>query len=150
MKLTTRARYGLRAMMVVARETKDGTPVHLGEVAARIKISRRYLEQVAISLKNAGLLKGVSGKKGGHLLTRPAEEIMLGEIIEATIGPINIVECVMSPEQCIFLDGCECRSLYVLINNRIKDAFNSFTLADLAEHRIDGKVAKELGRQAVE
>jgi len=144
MKLTSRARYALRAMTVVARETKDGIPINLAEVANRTALSKRYLEQVAISLKNAGLLKGVSGKKGGHLLARPAEDIRLGEIIEASIGTINIVDCVADPDSCMMLDGCECRSLYVLINRRIKETFNAFTLADLAEHRVDTMIKREL------
>ncbi len=144
MKLSSRARYAIRAMMVVAREGGEQTPVNLGLVARRTSLSRRYLEQVAISLKNAGLLKGVSGKKGGHLLTRPAADIRLGEIIEASIGTINIVDCISDPQTCMMLDGCECRSLYVLINKRIKDTFNRFTLADLAEHRIEAAVEKEL------
>jgi len=127
-------------MMIVARESRDGTPVNLGFVAERTAISRRYLEQVAISLKNAGLLKALSGKKGGHMLTRPAREIMLDEIVEAAIGPINIVDCIADPESCISTDGCECRGLFVWINKRIKGAFNAYTLADLAE----GRVEKEL------
>ena len=144
MKLSTRARYALRAMMVVAREGDDSTPINLGIVSERTSISRRYLEQVAISLKNANLLRAVSGKKGGHLLTRPAKDILLGEIIEAAIGPINIVECVGDPESCMVLEGCECRSLYVLINQQIRGAFNKYTLADLADHKMAKSVAKEL------
>ena len=140
MKLSSRARYALRAMMIVARESRDGTPVNLGLIAERTAISRRYLEQVAISLKNAGLLKALAGKKGGHLLTRPAREIMLDEIVEAAIGPINIVDCISDPDSCISMEECECRSLFVWINKRIKGAFNAYTLADLAE----GRVEKEL------
>lgn len=144
MKLKSRARYALRAMTVVARETRDGIPVNLAEVADRTALSKRYLEQVAISLKNAGLLKGISGKKGGHLLTRPAKDIRLGEIIEAAIGPINIVDCVLNPDICMLVDGCECRSLYQLINQRILESLNAYTLDDLAEHRVDSLAKKQL------
>lgn len=144
MKLKSRARYALRAMTVVARETRDGIPVNLAEVADRTALSKRYLEQVAISLKNAGLLKGISGKKGGHLLTRPAKDIRLSEIIEAAIGPINIVDCVLNPDICMLVDGCECRSLYQLINQRILESLNAYTLDDLAEHRVDRLAKKQL------
>ena len=144
MKLSSRARYALRAMMVVARETKDGLPVNLAEVASRTRISRRYLEQVAISLKNAGLLKAVSGKNGGHLLTRSAETITLCEIVEAAIGQINIVECVECPEACIMVEDCECRGIYQLINQNIKATLNSFTLSDLAERRVKDLLGKQL------
>jgi len=132
-------------MMVVARDTHDGVPINLAEVADRTHLPRRYLEQVAISLKNAGLLRAVAGKNGGHLLTRPAKDIKLGEIVEATIGPINIVECLADTEACMLVEGCECRSLYSMINTSIRDAFNAFTLADLAERRVAGMVKQMTG-----
>ena len=144
MKLATRPRYALRAMMVVARQGKDGAPVNLGEVADRTHISRRYLEQVAISLKNSGLLKAVPGKNGGHLLSRPPEEITLDEIVEAAMGPISIVDCVTRPEDCMMLEECECRGLYLLLNTRIKEVFHSYSLKDLAENRVQARVEKEL------
>jgi Rrf2 family transcriptional regulator, iron-sulfur cluster assembly transcription factor len=131
-------------MMVVARESKDGKPVNLAEVADRAHISRRYLEQVAISLKNAGLLKAVSGKNGGHLLGRPADQISLGQIVEAAMGPINIVDCVANPDNCLMVETCECRSVYQLINSRIKGVLDSFSLADLAESRVKAAVAKQM------
>jgi Rrf2 family protein len=136
MKLTTRARYALRAMIEIARRSHDGKPVNLHDIAERTAVSRRYLEQLVIPMKNAALIKGVSGKDGGYLLARPAAEIMVGDVIQAAIGPINIVNCVNDPESCMKVEWCECRPLYVLLNQRIKDAFDSFTLADLAAHRI--------------
>ena len=142
MKLSSRARYAIRAMMAIAKGTKDHRPINLARVAKQTGISYRYLEQVSISLKNAGLLKAVSGKNGGHLLARSAEKIKVGEIVEAAIGPINVVECVLDADSCMLVDACECRSLYCLINQGIRDAFNSFTLADMAEHRV-GKMIKK-------
>ena len=105
MKLSTRARYALRAMVIIAREGKNGEPVKLVDVAARTEISHRYLEQVAISLKHAKLLKGISGKNGGHVLARAPKDIKIGEIIEAAIGKINVVDCVGDPESCINIGG---------------------------------------------
>lgn len=133
MKLSTRARYALQAMQVVARQTTDGTPINLAEVANRSALSRRYLEQVFISLKNAGLLKAVTGKHGGHLLARPASDIRLIEIVEAAIGPINIVGCLACPDDCMQSSHCDCRNLYMLINDRIRGAFSAFTLSELAD-----------------
>lgn len=130
--------------MVIAGESRNGIPVNLGYVSEQASISRRYLEQVAISLKNGGLLKAVSGKKGGHLLTRPADEITLDEIVEATIGPINIVDCLSDPESCMLEKDCECRSLYMLINKQIKKAFHNYTLADLVDHKVGKGARKEL------
>jgi len=132
-------------MMVIARESEDGKPIHLAEVADRTRLSRRYLEQIVISLKTAGLLRAVQGKNGGHMLAKPPEQINLGEIVEAAIGEINIVECVQSPDNCFMSENCECRGLYRMINQRIREAFNSFTLADLAQNRVSELVGKELG-----
>lgn len=144
MKLSTRARYALRAMMVVAREGRNGEPVNLRVVAEQTNVSRRYLEQVSIALKSAGLLKGISGKHGGHLLGRPAKDISLLEIVEASIGPINVVECAANPENCDRHEDCECRALYRLINRRVAAALKEFTLADLAEGRTISLLGSEL------
>jgi Rrf2 family cysteine metabolism transcriptional repressor len=148
MKLSSRARYALRAMKVVALESRDGTPVRLGIVSERTAISKGYLEQVAISLKGGGLLKAVLGNKGGYLLTRPPEKITVGEIVEAAIGPINIVDCVANSESCERHDDCECRSIYVLINRQIRETFNMFTLAQLAQGEITEAIEHEVYRGA--
>ena len=136
MKLSTRARYALRAMIVIARESDGDRPVNLADVARRTGISRRYLEQVVISLKNSKLLEAVPGKKGGHFLARPADQIKLGEIVEAAIGEINIVECVREPDVCMRSGDCECHDLYKIINDRVLDTLNEFTLADLDQGKI--------------
>jgi len=94
-------------------------------------ISRRYLEQLAIALKRESLLRGVSGRTGGYLLGRPANEITVRDIIEATIGPVNVVDCVRNPEGCVMAEACECRNVYELINDGIISLLGSLTLADL-------------------
>jgi Rrf2 family protein len=133
MKLSTRARYALRAMLALARLGADNGPVNLNIISEKTSISRRYLEQVLIPLKNANLVRGVSGKKGGYLLAKPAEQIRIGDIVEAAIGKINIVECVNEPGTCSETAWCECRPLYSMINTKIVNAMNEFTLADLSD-----------------
>jgi Rrf2 family protein len=144
MKLNTRARYALRAMIKIAQNNDVGRPVNLTEIAESTSVSKRYLEQLVIPLKHASLIRGVSGKEGGYLLARSPDDIRVGDIIEASIGPINLVDCVKDPDYCMQTEWCECRPLYVLLNRRIRDAFNSFTLADLADHKIGELVANEL------
>jgi Rrf2 family protein len=120
-------------MMVVVARDGDGThAVSLGHVADITMISRRYLEQLAIGLKRSGLILGVSGRKGGYLLAQAADEITVGQIVEATIGPINIVDCVLSPTHCVKADVCECRTVYERINTGIRDVLHSLTLDELA------------------
>ena len=134
MKLSTRARYALRMMVEITRQTTDETPaLTLKEIAETTDVSRRYLEQLAINLKNAVLVRGKQGKGGGYSLARPADEIRVGEIIEAAIGPINIVDCVLEPGACDKSDACGCRSIYCDINERIADTLNDLTLLELAK-----------------
>ena len=136
MKLSTRARYALRMMVVFARHTNgDRSVVSLSEVAKEANVSRRYLEQLVIGLKNAALIRGKSGKGGGYLLAKPADQIPIRQIIESAIGPINIVECVGQPEGCLKADFCECRVLYDLINKRIISVMDNLMLSDLADDK---------------
>ena len=131
MRLSTRARYALRMMLDIAKYQKETVPVSLADVAKRTKISRGYLEQLVIALKSGRLLRGVRGKNGGYLLQKRPEETSLRAIIEAAIGPISILDCLESPGSCLRTDYCECRLVYVMINRRIVDVLEEFSLADL-------------------
>lgn len=133
MRLSTRARYALRMMLDLARHGGETRPVSLGEVAERTDISRGYLEQVAISLRSARLIRGVPGRQGGYRLPVPAREITIGQVVEALIGPISVVDCVQDPATCDRSDYCECRIVYRLINERIADVLESHSLADLMD-----------------
>jgi Rrf2 family protein len=133
MKLSRRARYALRMMVSIVRQTNGSRVVSLSSIAQETSMSRRYMEQLAISLKNASLIVGVSGKGGGYMLARSATEIMVDQIVEAAIGPINIVECVGQPDLCMLSDECECRWLYERINQRVTNALSEFSLAELAD-----------------
>jgi len=132
MKLSTRARYALRMMIEIA-----GSPgadlVSLGHVAATTNISKGYLDQLATALKTASLMRSTRGRGGGYQLARPAEEISVGQIIEAAIGPTNVVECVRQPEVCLKSDYCECRDVYERINGAIVNVLDGMSLAELAD-----------------
>ncbi|MBI5499114.1 MAG: Rrf2 family transcriptional regulator [Deltaproteobacteria bacterium] len=153
MKLSTRARYSLRLMVEIARRSEGGAPVSLAQAARGGDLPRRYLEQLVIGLKSADLLRGVSGKDGGYYLARPAADIRVGEIIEAAMGPIRIVDCVEDPRECMRADFCQCRTVYALINRRISEVLHEFTLEDLARkgglqrgmERLEGKAAAGKG-----
>jgi Rrf2 family protein len=81
---------------------RPGTdPVSLGIVSENTSISKPYLDQVAIGLKTSALIRSTRGRGGGYQLNRPADEISVRQIIEAAIGPINVVECVRCPEMCL-------------------------------------------------
>jgi Rrf2 family protein len=136
MKLSTRARYALRMMLEIAK--RPGTDlVSLGRVAENTKLSKRYLDQLALALKTSSLMRSTRGRGGGYQLARRAEQISVGEIIEAAIGPINVVECVRCPEVCLKSDYCECRWVYERINDEIVKVLNGMSLAELAQMNRD-------------
>ncbi len=120
----------MHLMLEVARRPSGATS--LGEVAERTHISRRYLDQLVIGLRHANLVQGQSGRGGGYRLTRAPRDISIGEVIEAAIGPINIVECVRHPETCLKADLCECRIVHSLLNERILELLHGISLADRA------------------
>lgn len=131
MKFSTRARYGLRMMVELTRLLESERLVHLGRIARITGLSENYLAQLAMSLKNNGLLIGVSGKKGGYQLAKPAAEIKIGEIVRSVAGPLSATDCVDHPEICLNSSFCEARALWVLVSDSIANVLNDYSLADL-------------------
>lgn len=144
MKIRTRARYSLRFMIALGKLSSNGEPVGLGNISKQSGISRRYLDHLVVPLKNASLIRGRSGRAGGYVLARTADEIKLAHIIEAAIGPIAITECAVEPELCMYSDFCSCRDLWTLINRRITGVLEEYTLADTLSDSWPAKVRDEL------
>ncbi|MCW8985805.1 MAG: Rrf2 family transcriptional regulator [Thermoanaerobaculales bacterium] len=133
MKISTRGRYALRMMLDIARHGGQASPVSLASVSERTGISHGYLEQVALALRSARLVRGVAGRHGGYRLSSPPDKITVRQIMEATLGPVCVVNCVDEPETCPSADDCECRVVYALINLRIREVLEEFTLANLTD-----------------
>lgn len=134
MKLSTRARYALRMLLEIAKQP-EGATMSLGVIAENTDISRRYLDQLAIALRSAALVRSSAGRGGGYRLARTAQEITLAEIIEASIGPISIVDCVVNPEACDLSKDCQPRKVYALINRKINEVLQNISLAELTDPR---------------
>ncbi|MGI6513080.1 MAG: Rrf2 family transcriptional regulator [Syntrophomonadaceae bacterium] len=134
MRLSTKGRYGLRAMLDLAVH-KDEGPNAVYLVAEREGISDRYLEQIMTSLKRAGLIKSIRGPQGGYVLTREPDEITVGQIIRALEGPIAPVDCVSEeyPEECERADRCVTRLLWAKVRDSIVEVLDSYSLQDLIE-----------------
>jgi Rrf2 family cysteine metabolism transcriptional repressor len=144
MRLSTRARYALRLMLDISRNAKNDKPVQLREIAQRNKLSKGYLEQLVVSLKNAQLIRSFSGRSGGYRLFKSPEQISLLEIFEATIGPMNVVECVAHPEECMRSEYCECRILWELLNRKIVELLADYSLKDLSNEGGIQRMLEEL------
>ena len=92
MKLSTKGRYGLRAIVDLAVYSEKES-VSISSIARRQNISERYLEQLAGKLKKAGLIMSTRGAQGGYRLARPADEISVGDVLRALEGNLEAVEC---------------------------------------------------------
>ena len=105
MKLSTKGRYGLRAAVALAMYAKD-EPVSISTIAAREELSESYLEQLFAKLKKAGLVHSIRGTNGGYQLSRPAEDISVGDVLRALEGNMVIVDCPDSESQCAKYGSC--------------------------------------------
>lgn len=136
MKLSTRGRYGVRAMLELAMH-KGGGPLALQEMAGRQGISAKYLEQLLIPLKAAGLVASVRGAKGGYLLAMPAEQINLYDIVRTLEGPLAVVECVQDPLICERVGGCTVRLVWGEMSQLLVDFLSNLTLDRMAEQQAE-------------
>jgi Rrf2 family protein len=130
MKLSTRGRYGARALVELAKHEGQG-PLALKEMAERQQIPLKYLEQIAMVLKSAKLIKSVRGPSGGYTLARPAEKIHLLEIIETLEGSMSFVNCVKDPSTCRRVESCAFNDLWKQIASETAKILRSVTLADM-------------------
>ncbi|MGE5344775.1 MAG: RrF2 family transcriptional regulator [Acidithiobacillales bacterium] len=133
MKLGARPRCAIRMMWEISHLGGEERPVSLSAVSKRCHIPRNSLAPLALALRNRGLLEGVRGSRGGYRLGRPISQIGIGQILEASTGPLNIVDCVENPETCISSDCCECRRTYAFLNRRIKEVLDNVTLGQIRD-----------------
>ena len=139
MRLSKRGEYGLRAMMALAIPTADGQPpiLQIREIAEREQMPGKFLEQILLALKNAGLLHSKMGVGGGYHLSRPAAEISLGQIVRVLDGPLAPVKCVsqMAYEPCGCPDEETCGLRLVMgdVRNAISEVLDGTSLADVTK-----------------
>jgi Rrf2 family protein len=134
MKVSTRARYGTRAMLDVALHCGEG-PVHLKDIARRQQLSRKYLEHLTSRLQAAGLLRSIRGTRARTNLGRPPSEIRLSEIFQILEGPIALLECVDSPERCPRSSTCATRDVWTQMGQLMRAFLESKTLEDLCRQQ---------------
>ncbi len=132
MKLSTRTRYGTRALLEMALR-KDEGPIFLREIAKQQQISLPYLEQLISPLVAAGIVRSVKGPKGGVSLAREPEEINLGDVMHLLEGTTAPVECVADPGVCERSGSCVTRDVWSELNDVVDDFLRSKTLQDLVE-----------------
>mgnify|MGYP005817965527 CR=1 FL=1 len=142
MRLSKRGEYGLRAMIMLAKPGPDGRPptYQIKEISQQEQIPAKFLEQILLALKNAGLLHSKMGVGGGYHLARPASEISLGNIVRVLDGPLAPVKCVsqMAYEPCGCPDEETCGLRLVMgdVRNAISKLLDGTSLADITQ-RVD-------------
>lgn len=130
MKLSTRALYGLRAMMDIARESEEG-PVMVREIAARQQLPATYLEQVMVSLRKAGLVSATRGAHGGYRLPPQPNSITLYDIIVALDGPLALVDCADVPCCGQTQDMCALKDVLDDSSRLLTESLQQVSLAEL-------------------
>lgn len=106
-------------------------PVMMQSIADSQGVSRKYLDTIFTSLKNAGLVHSRRGIGGGHVLTRDPEKVRLGEILRAIEGPISLVDCVSDPAVCERSHRCVTRDVWTEVSSAIENVLDKITLAEL-------------------
>ena len=134
MKLSTKGRYGLRALIDLALYS-DEAAVPISSVAARQGISESYLEQLFGKLRKAGLVISVRGAQGGYQLAKNASEISVGDILRALEGNLNAVECpgLKAEDGCQGADFCVTKYVWQRINDSIAKTVNEINLQQLVK-----------------
>ncbi|WP_058486219.1 RrF2 family transcriptional regulator [Defluviitalea phaphyphila] len=142
MKLSTKGRYGLKAMVDLAIHSQD-KHIALKHIAQRQDISEHYLEQLIAVLRKSGLVKSIRGAQGGYTLALPPKEITVGDILRSLEGSLTPVDCVGEDptSQCKEWDFCVTKDVWKKIGDKINEVVDSITLEDLIKdyEKINGE-----------
>lgn len=134
MKLSTKVRYGVRALVELASNYGRG-PVLMKDISRNQRLSLKYLDHIFAQLKTAGLVKKLKAKRGGYLLARPPEEITLYEIIE-TLEGIEFVDCIEKELSCPLSPTCAARSIWKKLKERVRETMKDITLEDFVKEKV--------------
>ncbi|HEX9246345.1 MAG TPA: Rrf2 family transcriptional regulator [bacterium] len=131
MKVSTRAEYGIRALMDLAQHYGEG-PVQSHDIARRQGLPEPYLNQLLVTLRRAGLVQSKRGPSGGHLLARSPNRMTVGEaflVLEGSVAPWLCVEDAETA--CIYAPGCGLRPVWQAVKDATEQVLNRITLADI-------------------
>ncbi len=139
MKLSTRSRYGLKAVVDLAVYYGNG-PVSLPQLAGAQGISESYLEQLLRALRNGGIVETVRGAQGGYSLGRAPNQISVEQVLAVLEGTTAVVDCVDTDSNgCKNACSCSARPLFLKLQNKINGVLSETSVQDLAEDYIEQK-----------
>ncbi|HNZ64297.1 MAG TPA: Rrf2 family transcriptional regulator [Smithella sp.] len=135
MKLSTRSRYGLRLMLVLARNYGKGN-TFLKDIAREEDISEKYLSLIIIPLKGVGLVNSVRGASGGYTLARDPSQITLKDIVDVLEGDC-LVDCLKDPKSCSRVSTCASHDIWAMLGGKISETLSGITLEQLVRMNQD-------------
>ena len=132
MKLSTKGRYGLKAIFELALKEEENLPLSLKYIADKNGLSEQYLEQIFAILKKSGLVKSVRGAQGGYYLSKPSSQITVGQVLRALEGPMAPSDCVLEEDaDCENSDFCVTKVVWQRIKDSVDSVIDSVTLKDM-------------------
>lgn len=132
MKLNTKTRYGIRAMIELAMNWGD-KGIFQKDISERQQISYKYLDHIISALKTKGLISNVDGKKSGYKLSKPPEEITIYDIYKAFEPALQIVDCINEDGECVKKKKCAARDLWCGLNKQIIEYLDAVNLKEIAD-----------------
>ncbi len=133
MMVSTRGRYALRMMIDLAENGRAGEYIAMKDIAGRLEISKKYMEQIMPVLVKNGLVEGMQGQGGGYRLTRKPAEYRVGEILRLTEGDLAPVSCLTGETPCTRSGCCRTIAMWSRFNKLTNDFFDGITIADLMQ-----------------
>jgi Rrf2 family iron-sulfur cluster assembly transcriptional regulator len=143
MRITTKGRYALRAIVNLASGSQD-KPIPIKRIAEEEEISPEFLEQIFFRLKKAGIIRSVRGPGGGFMLNQLPGSISLREIFEAVGEGVNLTPCVscsMDPSTCEKTANCLVHDVWLKVSERVGGILEDFNLENIIEDRVQKKLA---------
>ena len=136
MRLTTRSRYALRALVELAGQPEERA-ISLSVIAKHQRVKPKYLEQILYRLRRAGLIKGKKGPGGGFLLARNPREIRLKQVLDAVGEPAAPMQCVTGkPDRyCAHIEPCRMKACWFELKEEIDQFFDQHTLWDVCQSK---------------
>lgn len=132
MRITTKGRYALRAVLTLARNSDAGTPVSIKTISEKEGISPEFLEQIFFRLRKAGVINSVRGPGGGFYFARPLAEITLESILESSGEGLGIAPCICGKEpECDRRNDCSAGKIWRELDSHLRSFTGSHTLADM-------------------
>lgn len=140
--LNNKTKYAIKALLSLSKDT-SGKAIHISELAEKDQLPQKFLEAILLELKHAGIIESRRGKMGGYILSKPADQITIGEVIRLFNGPLALLPCasVTRPQKCIeCIDEqvCSLRLLMRQVRDKTSQILDNTSLADMNRTAFSG------------